>query len=176
MRLKKERLHLIDRRKNWPRLKKYLHKPLVEEALDAGMRVWCRDYAYLPREEFDPKKGPWWYSSTDYWCDQKRPKKDTPDWYRCVMGCHWLRGFACALGQLAFPHFDWFIVGGKDHSTSIGFGRTGIIHVFDPLQWHRSARETLEWAGWPNKCRMIRVEDEIVERRVEYREYAKRAA
>jgi hypothetical protein len=160
---------VIHLRKEWYRLKPHLHDPKVELALEAGMNVWCRDYAYEPRGPFDPERGPWWYSRSDYWCGQKQPKKDTHGWYRCSHACHWIRGFACALGQAAYPHLDWCIVEGEKHSTAVGMDDRELL-ILDPLQWYYStAQEIAQRAGMPDQCDYIDLDQEIVARQIEYR-------
>jgi hypothetical protein len=161
----------VDLQRNAPRLRQHINEPLVQAALKAGMDVWARNFSFR-REPYDPKKGPWWYSGNDYWCDQKPPKKNSLEWFRCTMACHWLRGFACALGQAAFPRRDWFIVGGEKHSTAVGVSRSGTVHVLDPLlSTFLTANEILEHAGWPNNCEIFNVHEEIEWRLCEYKEW-----
>jgi hypothetical protein len=160
------RAQVINLRRQWPYLKHFLGLSIVQDALDVGMMEWCEHEAYLDRRQWDPKRGPWWFSRTDYWCDRKPPKRDSPDWYKCVGACHWLRGFACALGREAYPRWEWWIVDGDNHSTAVGLSR-GTVHVLDFNLWDY----------WPRKCadqilddadfytsRLLTVEGEIAER------------
>lgn len=125
---------LINVKKQWPKFQEYLHEPLVEAALKAGMDNFCADHAYSNKKVFDANKGPWYYTNSDYWCDRKRPEKDTLEWYNCVGACHWMAGFACALGMFVYPKYDWFIMYSQKHSVAAGYyGKTDTLYILDIL-------------------------------------------
>jgi hypothetical protein len=157
----------INLKRQWDRIKPHLSHPLVQEALEAGMNVWCE---LRPGSIYDPTKGPWFYSGNDHWCYLPRPEPNSPGWFECRMACHWLRGFACAIGELAFPRFDWTIIHGDKHSCAVGCSDSGVLHVLDPLLWYStSAKDILEFVGY-NDCGWMTLEQEIVNRRCQLRE------
>lgn len=54
------------------------------------------------------------------WRKHGAPKPNTPDWYRCIGGCHMMAPFAAALGCLVYPELRWSVVRGAKHSTAWG--------------------------------------------------------
>jgi hypothetical protein len=155
---------LINLNTSWTRIGRFVNHTLAQLALDIGMQLWCRDHRYKGTT-WNPKRGPWAYSGTDYWCHRKRPSKNSPEWYRCAAACHWLRGFGCALAELAYPNHKWHIIEGKNHSTVIGRSRRA-VRVFDLLLWdyypRNAAEQILKFAGYPNKCEYLTLESELV--------------
>lgn len=169
-----ENIKLIDIEKEWGKFKDFLHDSLVEEALEAGMNVWCQMYAMEPRGDFDPKKGPWRYTRSDYWFDRKRPKKDSLEWYQCMHACHWIAPFACALGTIAYPDYSWSIVYSDKHAVAMGrHDEDGSIFLLDILGG-RTLDQLLKDINWDCEgCYETFLEEQIVQFRVEYREHFK---
>jgi hypothetical protein len=162
---------LINPHASWARIGRFVNHTLVQLALDVGMQLWCRDQQ-CAGTKWDARRGPWSYSRTDYWCQRKPPRKNSPDWYRCIAACHWLRGFGCALAKLAYPNHEWHIIAGDEHSTVVGYSRRA-IRVFDLLLWdyypRNGAERILQLAGYPNDCEHLTLDSDIVKGMCELR-------
>jgi hypothetical protein len=152
---------------NWERLRKNINDPTVQSALNLGMNLWC---SYFRKEPWQPRKGPWYFSSTDYWAERKKPRKDSPNWYRCVWACEFLSGFTCALAQATYPDFDWRIIEGDRHSTVVGYSESA-IRVLDFMVGlchpTASAAHILENVGFPNNCRQLTLDEEMQAKQLE---------
>lgn len=171
---------LVNLSKMWEKkFKPHLHDSLVEEALEAGMSIWCQQYIFGAPKTFYPEIGPYSYSRFLQHRRKKNPPlKDSYQWYDCQGACHWMAAFSCALGQLAYPELGWLVIRTTEHSVAVGCGPKK--YYFIDITNDRDINKILEDIGWDleteelNNGNFYTLEEEIVHHRCEFREYIKK--
>jgi hypothetical protein len=137
-------------RRHWSKkVAPYLHDPLVQLALDLGMRL------------LDPS-----WQSGDAPCEYgaigfgrairddagnlialhwRRIVKGKLSWYQPLARCHYIAFFAMAIGVLNYPDLDWRFVSGDLHTVPVGYDDQGNPRVvMDILLFdHMTADESI---------------------------------
>ena len=102
----------FDWRRNWKkRVKPLLGNPLVQGALDLGMRM------------LDPN---WKNGNPPYLLGRLGPDRGCIvegrlSWYQPHGRCHWIVFFSYTIGLLLYPSLRWEIVSGDLHTIALGY-------------------------------------------------------
>jgi hypothetical protein len=106
-------------RRHWKKkVEPHLHTPLVQTALDFGMRFLDPDWKTgdAPYALGEPKLG-------------GRVVKGKLSWYQPIRQCHWIVFFSFVIGKFNYPHLRWDIVSGDAHTVAVGFWEDGEAEV-----------------------------------------------
>ncbi len=101
----------FDWSRNWrKRVEPYLDIPLVRGSVEMGMKT------------FDPK---WTWDDGPHAIGRgslngQRVRENKLSWYQPWGRCHWISFFACAIGVLNYPIFDWHFLSGHCHTVVVG--------------------------------------------------------
>jgi hypothetical protein len=132
-------------RQCWPEILRVIKRPDIREILDGELARYAEQYPGM--SAYAKPTQPWTYTSSDYWDEKPRPRKDTPEWYQAFGLCHWLCDWQAAIGQILMPELEWEAVRGPLHSTAVGFAPysdgTIPVVVLDILREDQNPAETL---------------------------------
>lgn len=143
------KISYIDIADEWTRIKPLLRRPAIKDALDIGMYAYCALHGDNGFKVYNPRRGPYAYTSGDWWCEHRAVGYQR---YQCFGACHWLAGFNYQLGNLLYPRHIWSLVTSDDHSTAIGMTANECL-VCDILRFDMKetpVKRTLRDAGLTN--------------------------
>lgn len=129
----------FDWKKEWnKKVKPHLENPLVQFALDWGMRM------YTPAW----KRGDAPYLYGGIADSSREPRKGTLRWYQPIGRCHYIAFFSMAIGVINYPELNWKFVIGKQHTVPVGYDENGQPRVvMDILLFDEySAAESVDFA------------------------------
>jgi hypothetical protein len=102
-------------RRHWKKkIEPHLGEPLVQSALDLGMKL--LDPNWKPG---DPPH------LLGRWVPSKRIVKGKLSWYQPAGRCHWIVFFCYVVGVMNYPHLRWDIPTGDAHTVAVGFDKNG---------------------------------------------------
>ena len=126
-------------RRNWKkRVEPLLGNPLVQGALDLGMRTLDPDW-----KNGDP---PHLLGRLDL--NGGRIVEGKLSWYRPHGRCHWIVFFSYTIGLLNYPNLRWEIISGDLHTIAVGYDANGDpkvvmdILLFDHMTGEDSIRHS----------------------------------
>jgi hypothetical protein len=136
----------FDWRRNWKkRVEPLLDNPLVQGALDLGMRILDPDW-----KNGDP---PHLLGRLDL--NGGRIVEGKLSWYRPHGRCHWIVFFSYTIGLLNYPSLRWEIISGDLHTIAVGYDANNDpkvvmdILLFDRKTGEDSIRHAERKVGFP---------------------------
>ena len=122
--------------KHWKKkVKPHLDHPLVQIALDIGMRRVAPDWTHGDPPYIYGVDGPSW------------AEEGTLAWYQPYLQCHAISLFSMVIGVINYPELEWKFILGRLHTVPVGFQNGQPRVVMDILWSHNTtSKASMDYA------------------------------